>query len=102
MSSEPIRDPVGDHLLTPRNSAFVVIDYQPVQINSIASMERQDNYALNVLRGSCRPAPLRGPSSVVLTCWRNWWSGSSVENIQIFGDRQAWARPRWPLRRSIR
>src|SRR5438270_12708335 len=41
MSSEPIRDPVTDHLLTPQNSAFIVIDYQPVQVNSIASMERQ-------------------------------------------------------------
>lgn len=41
MSSEPIRDPVKDHLLTPRNSAFIVIDYQPVQVNSIVSMDRQ-------------------------------------------------------------
>ncbi|POR54965.1 nicotinamidase-related amidase [Paraburkholderia eburnea] len=41
MASEPIRDPVNDHLLTPQNSAFVIIDYQPVQVNSIASMDRQ-------------------------------------------------------------
>jgi len=41
MSSEPVRDPVKDHLLTPQNSAFIVIDYQPVQVNSIASMDRQ-------------------------------------------------------------
>jgi nicotinamidase-related amidase len=41
MSSEPIRDPVKDHLLTPQNAAFIVIDYQPVQVNSIASMDRQ-------------------------------------------------------------
>jgi nicotinamidase-related amidase len=41
MSSEPIRDPVEDHLLTPQNAAFIVIDYQPVQVNSIASMDRQ-------------------------------------------------------------
>src|SRR5690242_19512910 len=41
MASEPIRDPVQDHLLTPKNSAFIVIDYQPVQVNSIASMDRQ-------------------------------------------------------------
>lgn len=51
MSSEPIRDPVGDHLLTPRNSAFVVIDYQPVQINSIASMERQ-RLVSNIVRAT--------------------------------------------------
>ena len=41
MTSEPIRDPAADHLLTPRNSTFIIIDYQPVQVNSIASMDRQ-------------------------------------------------------------
>jgi nicotinamidase-related amidase len=41
MTSEPIRDPAKDHLLTPQNSAFIIIDYQPVQVNSIASMDRQ-------------------------------------------------------------
>jgi len=29
MTSEPIRDPVSDHLLTLQNSALIVIDYQP-------------------------------------------------------------------------
>jgi len=41
MTSETRRDPTEDHLLTPENAAFVVIDYQPVQVNSIASMDRQ-------------------------------------------------------------
>ena len=41
MASEPIRDPVKDELLTPGNAALIVIDYQPVQVNSIASMDRQ-------------------------------------------------------------
>ncbi len=41
MPSEPIRDPVKDHLLTPKNAALILIDYQPVQVNSIASMDRQ-------------------------------------------------------------
>ena len=41
MASEPIRDPVKDHLLTPKNSALIIIDYQPVQVNSIASMDHQ-------------------------------------------------------------
>ena len=30
MASLPVRDPVGDHLLTPRNAALAVIDYQRV------------------------------------------------------------------------
>jgi nicotinamidase-related amidase len=40
MSSLPIRDPQKDHLLTPENSVLILIDYQPVQVNSIASMDR--------------------------------------------------------------
>jgi nicotinamidase-related amidase len=51
MSSEPIRDPATDHLLTPQNAAFLIIDYQPVQVNSIASMERQ-RLVSNILRAS--------------------------------------------------
>jgi hypothetical protein len=41
MSSEPTRNPVMDHLLTPQNAALVVIDYQPTQINSIKSMDHE-------------------------------------------------------------
>ena len=51
MSSEPVRDPATDHLLTPQNSAFIIIDYQPVQVNSIASMERQ-RLVSNIIRAS--------------------------------------------------
>lgn len=40
MTSEPRRDPLTDHLLTPENSAFLLIDYQPTQVNSINSMDR--------------------------------------------------------------
>jgi hypothetical protein len=29
MASEPIRDPNKDHLLTPKNCTFLIIDYQP-------------------------------------------------------------------------
>lgn len=39
MTSLAIRDQVKDHLLTPRNCALVIIDYQPVQVKSIASMD---------------------------------------------------------------
>lgn len=40
MSSYPMRDPKTDHLLTPQNAAFVLIDYQPIQISSIESMDK--------------------------------------------------------------
>ena len=51
MASEPRRDPVVDDLLTPQNAAFLLIDYQPVQVNSIASMERQ-RLVSNILRAT--------------------------------------------------
>lgn len=41
MTSQPIRDQVEDHLLTPKNSALIIIDYQPVQVASVASMDRR-------------------------------------------------------------
>jgi nicotinamidase-related amidase len=40
MSSLPIRDSQKDDLLTPQNSALIIVDYQPVQVNSINSMSR--------------------------------------------------------------
>jgi nicotinamidase-related amidase len=39
MSSEPMRDPITDSLLTPANSTLVVIDYQPNQIKAVKSMD---------------------------------------------------------------
>lgn len=36
-----MRDPLTDHLLTPRNSALVVIDYQPSQVQTVTSIDRQ-------------------------------------------------------------
>lgn len=42
MTSAAIRDQVKDHLLTPKNSAFIVIDYQPVQVSSIRSMDQKE------------------------------------------------------------
>lgn len=58
MSSEPIRDPVNDILLTPQNAAFVIIDYQPVQVNSIASMDRQ--LLVNSIVGTAKAAVAYG------------------------------------------
>jgi nicotinamidase-related amidase len=42
MTSQPIRDPRQDHLVTPRNAALIVIDYQPIQVTSVASMDRRE------------------------------------------------------------
>ena len=40
MASLPVRDPIGDHLLTPQNSALLVVDYQPGQFAAVSSMDR--------------------------------------------------------------
>lgn len=42
MASETLRNPHTDQLLTPENSALIIIDYQPVQVSSIRSMPRDE------------------------------------------------------------
>ncbi|WJK12246.1 hydrolase [Pseudomonas fluorescens] len=42
MASETLRNAHTDQLLTPENSALIIIDYQPVQVSSIRSMPRDE------------------------------------------------------------
>jgi nicotinamidase-related amidase len=42
MTSEPIREPRTDHLLTPENCVLAVIDFQPVQVQSVTSMAHDE------------------------------------------------------------
>jgi len=42
MTSYEPRNPQKDELLSPDNSVFVLIDYQPTQVNSINSMNRHE------------------------------------------------------------
>jgi nicotinamidase-related amidase len=39
MSSGTIRDPLADHLITPRNAALILIDHQPEQFATVRSMD---------------------------------------------------------------
>ena len=41
MATEFVRDQATDPLLTPRNAALVVIDYQPSQVQTVTSMDRE-------------------------------------------------------------
>jgi nicotinamidase-related amidase len=41
MTSQAIRDPVADHLITPQNAAFVLIDYQSEQVGAVRSMDHE-------------------------------------------------------------
>jgi nicotinamidase-related amidase len=36
-----VRDPLGDHLITPQNSTLVLIDYQPSQVQAVRSMDQE-------------------------------------------------------------
>lgn len=40
MTSEIRRDPLQDELMTPEDSVFLLIDYQPIQFDTIKSMDR--------------------------------------------------------------
>jgi len=76
-SSRAIRDQIGDHLITPKNSAMVVIDYQPSQLAGVGSADR-DLLLKNVvstvkvaavrrsnraLDGQCRDGPRQADAS---------------------------------------
>jgi nicotinamidase-related amidase len=52
MTSEPIRDPRTDHLLTPENCVLAIIDFQPIQVQSVKSVPRDElvNNAVRVAR----------------------------------------------------
>jgi hypothetical protein len=39
MTSQAIRDPLADHLITPQNAALVLIDHQPSQFGTVRSMD---------------------------------------------------------------
>src|ERR1700677_762378 len=39
MANSPLRDQLADHLITPKNAAFVLIDYQPSQFATVRSID---------------------------------------------------------------
>jgi nicotinamidase-related amidase len=39
MTSTPVRDQIGDQLITPENSVLAVIDYQPSQVEAVSSID---------------------------------------------------------------
>jgi nicotinamidase-related amidase len=82
MTSFPVRDQANDHLLTPKNSALIVIDYQPVQVGSIASMDRRD-LVLNIV-AVARTAMLYGVPIVLSTV--NVKTGANQPTIHQLAD----------------
>lgn len=82
MTSLPIRDQASDHLLTPKNCALLVIDYQPVQVGSVASMARRD-LVLNIV-AVARTAKLYGVPVVLSTV--NVKTGANQPTIHQLAD----------------
>jgi nicotinamidase-related amidase len=82
MASEARRDPVRDHLLTPENSALIIIDYQPTQVGSIASMDRR-TLVLNIV-AVAKTAKLYGLPIVLSTV--NVKTGINAPTIHQLAD----------------
>lgn len=72
------RDPQADDLLTPMNAALLIIDFQPVQVASIVSMERRELIA-NVV-AVARAATLYGVPVVLSTV--NVASGRNAPTVR--------------------
>ena len=73
MASENIRNSLTDHLLTPENSALIIIDYQPIQVSSIRSMAR-DELVFNITSIAKAAVNYSLPivhSTVNVATWRN-------------------------------
>lgn len=85
-SPQTIRDPIADELLTPQNAALVIIDFQPVQVASILSMERRELIA-NVV-AVAKTARLYGVPVVLSTV--NVATGRNTPTIhqltEVLGD----------------
>jgi len=60
-----VRDQKTDHLLTPHNAALVLIDYQPLQVSSIQSMEKRA--LVDNVTAVARTARLFGLPTVIAT-----------------------------------
>ncbi len=82
MTSLAIRDQVSDDLLTPKNCALIVIDYQPVQVGSVASMDRRE-LVTNIV-AVARTAKLYGVPVVLSTV--NVKTGANQPTIHQLAD----------------
>ena len=56
MESTPPRDPKKDIMLSPGNAALILIDYQPPQVSTVDSMDRQT--LINNVVALCKTAKL--------------------------------------------
>ncbi|MCL2438608.1 MAG: hydrolase [Coriobacteriia bacterium] len=91
-SYKPVRDPLNDKLLTPENSILILIDYQPTQVNSINSMEK--NTLIRNVVTVAKTAQLYQLPIVLSTV--NVTNGKSLDTIpalkKVLGDTPSYDR----------
>jgi nicotinamidase-related amidase len=80
MTSETIRDPNVDHLLTPSNCALVIIDYQPTQIGTIGSANSRD-IVRNIVRVARVAREYEVPTVVSTVNVKNGVNGPTIPEI---------------------
>jgi hypothetical protein len=88
MTSAPIRDPLADHLITPQNAAFIVIDYQQNQFGRVGSMD-SDLLLENVVRMTQAGAQPISWVSLAGELQRDWARVETVPGVVeiVFTDR---------------
>jgi nicotinamidase-related amidase len=82
MASHGVRNAIQDHLLTPQNCALLIIDYQPLQVAAVTSMDQRSLVA-NVV-AVARTAELYGIPVVLSTL--NVTTGRCQPTIQELRD----------------
>ncbi len=99
MTSAPIRDQLGDHLITPQNAALVLIDYQPSQFGTVRSMDpdllrKNVVSTVNVASGQQQPTVpelaelLEDSPPIDRTTVNSWEDVDFVEAVRATGRRK--------------
>jgi len=86
MKSTPPRDPKKDILLSPGNAALILIDYQPPQVSTVESIDRQT--LVNNIVALCKTAKLHELPIILSTV--NVTTGINEDTIpqirEVLGD----------------
>lgn len=92
MTSETRRDPITDHLLTPENSAFIIIDYQPIQVSSIKSMD-QGELVFNIVNTAKAAMNYQLPTVISTVNVATGKNKPMIPELQdVFGDMPTYDR----------
>jgi nicotinamidase-related amidase len=92
MTSQAIRDPLADHLITPQNAALVLIDYQPSQFGTVRSMD-PDLLRKNIV-STVKTARAFG-LPIVHTTVNSWEDTEFVQAVHVTGRRKLIFCARW-------